>query len=141
MTDPAGLIALGTSAPLALKILGPTADYLGDGLQSWTERRVQNVRRIFEIAGRRLGDENLSRDGTVSPRILKAVLDEGSYWDDELGAEYFGGILASSRNEIGRDDRGATLAALVGRLRPINCVVTTCSIRVHRDFSKGPAKT
>jgi len=48
--------------------------------------------------------------------VLKEILDEGSFCDDELTASYFGGVLASSKSEITRDDRGATLAALVGRL-------------------------
>jgi len=113
--DPGELVVLGASAPLALKLLGPTADYIGDELQSWAERRVENVKRIFDKAERRLGDQ-LDEPGSVPPRVLREILDGGSYWDDELGAEYFGGILASSRSQLSRDDRGASLAALVGRL-------------------------
>lgn len=116
MDAPGGeLVALGTSAPLALKVLGPTADYVGQGLQSWTENRVNNVRAIFEIAGRKLGDK-LDSPGEVPPRMVKEVLDEGSYRSDELGVEYFGGLLASSRTGTPRDDRSAALASLVGRL-------------------------
>lgn len=114
--NPGELVVLGTTAPLAMKVLGPTADYVGGGIQTWTSRRLQNVQRIFEIAGRRLGDEGLKRPGEVPPRMLKEVFDEGSYHSDELGAEYFGGLLASSRSIDQNDDRAAALAALVGRL-------------------------
>lgn len=41
-----GLTILGTavgSAKLVEKLLGPTADYLGEGLRQWTEKRVENV--------------------------------------------------------------------------------------------------
>lgn len=116
MVDAGGLIALGASAPLALKVLGPTADYVGGELQQWTERRHENVRRIFEAAARKLDEEELEQPGQVPPRVLKEILAQGSYCDDELGAEYFGGVLASSRTEMSRDDRSAALAALIGRL-------------------------
>lgn len=97
-------------------MLGPTADYVGDELQQWTEQRVENLRRIFEAAEHKLGDEGLEQPGQVPPRVLKEILAEGSYCDDHLGAEYFGGVLASSRTEMPRDDRSAALAALIGRL-------------------------
>lgn len=101
--------------PLAERVLGPTADYLGEGLQGWTERRRRNVERIFGKADALLVDEQRAT-GSVPPKVLKQILDQGSFCDDELTASYFGGVLASSKSEITRDDRGATLAALVGRL-------------------------
>jgi hypothetical protein len=110
--------------------LGPTADYLGDELQHWTARRVENVQRIFSKAEKRLGAAAIDEPGGVPPRVLKEILDEGSYWDDELGAEYFGGILASSRTQDARDDRGAALAALVSRL-------STYQLRCHYLFYSG----
>lgn len=116
MSDAQSLIVLGTTAPLALKVLGPTADRLGSELEQWADRRIANVQRIFANAAGKLGGEGLERPGGVAPRVLKEILDDGSYWDEELGAEYFGGILAASRNEDSRDDRGATLASLVSRM-------------------------
>jgi len=117
--DPAsGLIILGTavgSAKTIEKILGPTAEYIGSGLKGWTERRVENVARIFENAKEKLGSR-IDAPGQVPPKVLKGILSEGAYCDDELGAEYFGGVLASSRTEVGRDDRGATFIALLGRI-------------------------
>jgi hypothetical protein len=124
MVEPGtGLTVLG-SAPIVLKILGPTADYVGDGLQQWTERRGQNIRRVFEHAEKRLGKDGLDKPGAVPPRVLKEILEAGSYCDDELGAAYFGGILASSKSAVPRDDRGATLAALAARL-------STYQLRCH----------
>jgi hypothetical protein len=121
-----GLAILGTaigSKEIIGKILGPTADYIGSGVEVWTKRRVDNVTRIFRSAQTKLGAK-LEREGTVPPRVLKEVLQEGSFCDDELAAEYFGGVLASSRSEIPRDDRGASLARLVSRL-------TTYQLRTH----------
>jgi len=54
-------------------------------------------------------------------------LQEGAFCDDELSAEYFGGVLASSRSEIPRDDRGAAILSLVSRL-------TTFQISAHCIF-------
>lgn len=114
--DPEAIAVLGGSAALATRILGPTADYIGHGLKDWTERRAANVGRIFEKAGRKLGPDALDAPGIVPPRVLRGTLEEGQFADDELMAEYLGGILASSRSESGRDDRAASLNALIGRL-------------------------
>lgn len=120
-----GLALLG-AAKLAEKLLGPTAAYIGEGVKTWTEKRTQNVRRIFEIAIMKAGNK-LEKDGAVPPKVLKGVLDEGSFCEDFLAAEYFGGILASSRSGVTRDDRGAVFIALLSRL-------STYGIRTHYIF-------
>jgi hypothetical protein len=113
-----GLAILGSAlggAKLVEKMLGPTAEYIGGGLRNWTERRLQNVANIFTNAKEKLGDR-IEEPGAIPPRVLKEVLDEGSYCDDPLTTEYFGGVLASSRSQVGRDDRGAHWSSLVARL-------------------------
>jgi len=129
MEPTTGLTILGTaigSARVVEKLLGPTAEYLGDGLRTWTEKRVQNTRRIFERATILLGDR-IEAPGGVPPKVLKGILDDGSFCDDELSAEYYGGVLASSRTGVSRDDRGASFIALLSRL-------TTYQIRTHFIF-------
>ncbi|MDX2021133.1 MAG: hypothetical protein SF187_12910 [Deltaproteobacteria bacterium] len=125
--DPAtGLTILGGavgSAKVLEKLLGPTADYLGCGFKDWTERGFKNVGRIFEIAKLRLGPK-IDDPGGVPPRVLKEVLSEGPFCEDELWAEYFGGVLASSRSEVERDDRGARFASIISRL-------STYQVRCH----------
>jgi hypothetical protein len=121
-----GLTVLGTalgSKDLVVKILGPTAEYLGAGMGNWTEHGVRNLGRVFEKATKKLGDQ-IDRPGAVPPKVLKRILEDAPFCDDELGAEYFGGVLASSRSDVGRDDRGAAFSALVGRL-------STYQIRSH----------
>ncbi len=118
-----GAIAAYLAKDGVAKLLGPTADYLGEGLRDLTQRRIENVGKVFSNASIKLGD-GLEKPGQVPPRVLRAVINEASYCEDPLALEYFGGVLASSRTEIGRDDRGARLAKAVDNL-------STFQIRTH----------
>lgn len=117
-----GLAILG-SKDLVLKILGPSADYIGQELRDWTESSHRNLRRVFEAAHRKLGTR-ADQPGSVPPRVLRGVLQEGAFSEDPMMADYLGGVLASSRSGVPRDDRGATLVALIGRL-------STYDLRTH----------
>ena len=97
------------------KMLGPTADYLGESLRDFAQRRAENVGKIFGKAESKLGPK-LEQPGQVPPKVLKTIINEGSYSDDEIAVEYFGGILASSRTEQGRDDRGARIGKILDAL-------------------------
>ena len=110
-----GVIAAYVGKDAVVRILGPTADYLGGELKEFTIRRAENLGRIFANAERKLG-VRLNNPGQVSPKVLKTIINEGSYSDDEIAVEYFGGVLASSRTEVGRDDRGARIAKMIDDL-------------------------
>lgn len=97
------------------KILGPTADYLGVSLKDFAKKRADNVGRIFANAEKKLGDK-INQPGQVPPKVLKTIIDEGSYSDDTIAVEYFGGVLASSRTESGRDDRGARIGKILDNM-------------------------
>jgi len=114
-----GLAALGIALggkDIIVKILGPTAEYIGDEAKEFTKKRFENVKNIFLNATKKLGNKLENESGTVSPKVLKGIIDEGSYCDDFLATEYFGGVLASSRTGISRDDRGAYFNSLISRL-------------------------
>lgn len=111
------------------KIVGPTAEYLGEELKGWTERRIHNVGRIFQKTEQKLGDR-IEQPGSVHPKVLKEILDDGSFADDDLAAEYFGGVLASSRTGVPRDDRGAAFAKDVASL-------STYQLRMHYHLHVG----
>ena len=126
--EPVTTIGLGAVAAYLAKdgigkLLGPTADYLGEGLRDLTRRRGESIGRIFSNASTKLGSQ-LDEPGQVPPRVLKTVLNEGSYCEDPVALEYFGGVLASSRTERGRDDRGARVAKVVDNL-------STYQLRTH----------
>lgn len=118
-----GLIAAYLGKDGLQKLLGPTADYLGSELQELTKKRIENIGKIFRKAEEKLGD-SLDSPGQVPPKVLKTVINEGSYCDDEVAVNYFGGILASSRTELGRDDRGARIAKILDGM-------STYQIRSH----------
>lgn len=114
------------SKDLLIRLLGPTADYLGGGLRNYTQKGMENLGRVFGHAAKTLGAK-LEEPGQVPPKVLKGVLEEGYYCEDELTAQYFGGVLASSRSGVSRDDRGSSFITLIGRL-------STYQIRTHYIF-------
>lgn len=96
-------------------LLGPTTKYLGGKTQELTERGVDNLERIFKKAIARL-PADAKADGAVPPRVLRLAMTEGAFTDDEIAAAYLGGVLASSKTEGGRDDRGVCANAMISRL-------------------------
>lgn len=118
----AELITLGGAAVSAYlakdgvsKLLGPTADYLGGELRELVEKSQRNIVSIFKRAERKCGP-GLEKEGIVNPRVMKHVYDEARFSENELLAEYFGGVLASARTEDGLDDRGVYYSQIVQSL-------------------------
>jgi hypothetical protein len=97
------------------KLLGPTADYLGGGLKDFTEKRFDTAGKIFANASKKLGSK-LDEPGGVPPKLLKHIIDDGSFADDSVEIEYLGGVLASSRSTDSRDNRAARLARKIDSL-------------------------
>jgi hypothetical protein len=120
-----GLALLGT-AKLVEKLLGPTAEYIGGGINTWAKKRVTNVRLIVNKAILKLGPK-IDMPGTVPPKVLRGILDEGSFVDDELTREYFAGVLASSRSNVKRDNRGVSFITLLNAL-------SNYQVRAHYIF-------
>ncbi len=106
------------------RVVGPSLDAIGSALGKFTAYRAENLLKIGEKAQRRLdqleqaeaGESRREHIGSAHPRVAKAILDEGSWIDDDLHQEYLAGLLvdASTVND-GRDDSGY-LARLVGGL-------------------------
>ena len=110
-----GVIAAYVGKDAVVRILGPTADYLGGELRDFVQKRKERVGEIFLNAEKKLGNR-LDNPGQVSPKVLRTILNEGSFSEDDIAVEYFGGVLASSRTEVGRDDRGARMAKMIDNM-------------------------
>ncbi len=61
----------------------------------------KNLKKIAQKAV-----EKKKKDGISNKRVALEVLRSGAITDSEICAEYFGGILASSMSEDGKDDSG-----------------------------------
>ena len=109
-----GLAILG-SRDLLNKVLGPTADYLGSETRNLVDKCNVNLDNVFKNATSKLG-ARLEEPGGVSPRVLKHVLDDGRFADEEIVVEYYGGLLAGSKSLTGKDDRALPYLAKVQQM-------------------------
>jgi hypothetical protein len=109
---------------LLVKLFGPSAEYAGGQMSVLVQKQHENLRKIFENAQAKWGDK---LEGSVPPKVLKNIVEDGRFCEEDLSVEYFGSVLASSRTEVSRDDRGAAFTSLVGRL-------TAYQIRTHFFF-------
>jgi hypothetical protein len=112
--------------PLLERLLGPSFDYAGRSISSLLERYGNiNVATIFSKAARKVSASGEGL-GPVNPRVLRTVIEDGSYASDEVTAEYFAGLLASSARN-GGDDRAVMLLSIVREL-------STAQLRLHHLF-------
>jgi hypothetical protein len=126
MSDPAGFGTKGTIVyDLTMKALGPTADVVGKRLASYTGKALDCVERVLTNAVKKLGDRSPSHG--VPLRVAKSLVLEAPFCDDALAAEYFGGVLASSRSGVDRDDRGVEFLAQLSSM-------SVYQIRAHYIF-------
>jgi len=126
-------VASGVGAYMAgdgvTKLLGPTMEYLGGNLKEFVEKRHKNFDTIVGRAINLLG-KDADTKGAVPPRVLKEIIEEGTYSEDQEVLEYYGGVLASSRSHDGRDDRGVRFAKIVSNL-------TSYQVRAHYILYKA----
>lgn len=104
--------AIISSKELLKKILGPSADYVGGEIKNLVEKCNINLNNIFSNARQKLGDK-INNNGQVSPRVLKNIIDDGKFCENEILTEYYGGVLASARTSIDRDDRAISILNLI----------------------------
>ena len=103
----------GTSVAYAAKqLFGPSLKMYGEQLRDWQKSRQKRFTEIVKIAGRKLDDKG----GVVTERVVLKIMEEGTLSDDALLLNYYGGVLASSRSKVARDDRGAYWSNLVSSL-------------------------
>ena len=105
-----GLIAVAAAVALQ-KVLGPVSEEVGEEF-----RRIYKAGRekILASAYRKL--ENPDDGKQANLRVAQDVLWNGAFTDDEVCAEYFGGILASCRSEDGKDDSNIQFSSVIRSL-------------------------
>jgi len=119
-------LALFGAKDLIIKLLGPTSEYLGKSAEAFSKKRIDNIKSIFNKAAKKLGNK-LDQPGGVPSKILKGIIDDGGFCEDEISAEYYGGVLASSRSGVSRDDRAVVFLSLLARM-------SSYQIRSHYVF-------
>lgn len=114
----AGLAGVGY---VAQQLFGKTLAEMGDDLN---KSYKSNRDKILEKAAKKVADPN---DGAhVNLRVARDVLWNGAVTDNEVCAEYFGGLLAGSRSADGKDD-----SALIY----VDCVKSLSSKQLHLHFA------
>lgn len=126
----------GDSGKLMSRLLGPACDVIGEWLADKASYRLNNVHRIVGSAA---GKTNLEIHGEVPPRVAHRILQEGSFSDDQLMAEYLGGVLAASRTPSGRDDRGVAWNDIVSSMSSLEVRAHFILYRAWDDALHGRA--
>lgn len=121
-TEDLTLVAAGiaSGAYVAQKLFGKTLEEMGDDLNKVYK---SNRDKLLAKAAKKVADPD---DGAKpNLRVARDVVWNGAVTDDEVCAEYFGGLLASSRSTDGRDD-----SALIY----VDCIKALSAKQLHLHF-------
>jgi hypothetical protein len=108
------------SAYVAQQLFGKTLSEMGDDLNKVYKK---NRDKLLLKAAKKVQN---TEDGAIpNLRVARDVIWNGAVTDDEVCAEYFGGILASSRSQDGKDD-----SALIY----VDCIKALSAKQLHLHF-------
>ena len=100
MTDEEKTFSIALPGEWALRaVLGPTLAEIGGDIGKLYAKGRDN---IVSAASRKIVDIDDGKRANL--RVARDVLWNGAFADDDICAEYFGGILASSRSDDGKSD-------------------------------------
>jgi hypothetical protein len=109
-----------SAAFVAQQLFGKTLAEMGDDLNKVYK---SNRDKLLAKAAARVADPN---DGAKpNLRVARDVIWNGAVTDDEVCAEYFGGLLAASRSADGKDD---------STLIYVDCIKALSSKQLHLHF-------
>jgi hypothetical protein len=109
-----------SAAYVAQQLFGKTLAEMGDDLNKMYKA---NRDKLLAKAAKKVSDPN---DGAKpNLRVARDVIWNGAVTDDEVCAEYFGGLLAASRSDDGKDD-----SALIY----VDCIKALSSKQLHLHF-------
>ncbi len=93
------------------KVLGPVLGEIGEDVK---KLYALGRDKIAQVAIRKIKD--LGDGKKANLRVARDVFWNGSYTDESICAEYFGGILAASRSQDGKDDTGVFYVDIIKSL-------------------------
>ena len=93
------------------KVLGPILGEIGGDLKTLY---ASGRDKITQAAARKV--TNLEDGAKANLRVARDVFWNGSYTDESICAEYFGGILAASRSSDGKNDSGVFYVDIIKSL-------------------------
>lgn len=113
------IITTGSALIIGKKLLGKTMELVSEDI---SKIYAKGRDKIIEVASRKTKDID---DGLqTNLRVTRDVFWNGSFTDEAICAEYFGGILASSRSTEGKDDSGVYYVDLIKSL-------SSAQLRLH----------
>lgn len=120
------VMAAGALIRASQVVLGKTLEHMGDDLaRLYTAGRD----RIVRAALRRVDPS----DGKCANlRVSRDALWHGSFSEDAMCAEYFGGVIVASRSEEGEDDTGVYY---VGIIRSLSSAQLRLHYNLYRAFN------
>lgn len=112
------LITTGAALAAANKLVGKTADAISEDL---AKIYAAGRDKIVAVASRKT---DVTKQGQVNLRVARGVFWNGSFTDEAICAEYFGGILAASRSDDGKDDMGVFYVDIIKS-------ISSCQLKMH----------
>jgi hypothetical protein len=123
------IITAGTALTLSKQLLGKTFDVISEDIA----KLYANGRdKIILKMSQKVTHHNDGRSANL--RVTRDVFWNGSFSDEAICAEYFGGILASSRSDDGTDDTGVyyvdLIKSLSSRQLKLHYIIYICLNRI-----------
>lgn len=91
-------------------------NYFGEDINNWPIERLRNLSEIIKNSNRKEENFKTEQNGKLPPKTVKILLKDATWCSDEVQYEYFGGVLATSKTLVDRDDRGHYYSQIINNL-------------------------
>src|SRR5262245_7302211 len=105
------ITSTGAALAIANKLLGKTAEAISEDIAN-----LYRAGREKLVAAAIRKTSNIEDGKSANLRVARDVFTNGSFTEEAICAEYFGGILASSRSLDGKDDFGVFYTDIIKSL-------------------------
>jgi len=122
------LITTGAALVVGKKLLGKTMDLVSEDI---AKIYAAGRDKIIYVAVRKI--KNVDDGLHTNLRVTRDVFLNGSFTDEAICAEYFGGILSSSRSQDGKDDSGIYYVDLI---KSLSATQLLAHYMIYRSLNK-----